>query len=115
MKIETIAKVCHQVNKVYCESLDDFSQMDWDQAPPWQRESAINGVEFTLKEGASPESQHENWCEEKLRNGWVHGPIKDAIKKTHPCLVSYESLPEKQKYKDRLFRAVVLALKEEVE
>lgn len=48
---------------------------------------------------------------EKIEDGWVYGDEKDTEKKTHPCLVPYEELPEFQKKKDALFQAIVDALK----
>jgi hypothetical protein len=41
-----IARVCHEVNRAYCTSLGDESQLPWDSAPQWQKDSAINGVRF---------------------------------------------------------------------
>lgn len=48
--------------------------------------------------------------EEKVNDGWVYGEVKDADKKTHPCIVPYNELPEFQKKKDHLFIAIVKAL-----
>jgi uncharacterized protein YodC (DUF2158 family) len=48
---------------------------------------------------------------EKIAEGWVYGETKDSEKKTHPCLVSYDELPEFQKKKDALFCAIVDSLK----
>ena len=45
--------------------------------------------------------EHDRWMAAKLRVGWRHGPRKDAGEKTHPCLVSYEVLPEEEREKDR--------------
>jgi hypothetical protein len=47
---------------------------------------------------------------QKVKDGWVLGHIKDGAKKTHPCMVPYNQLPEGQRKKDHLFRAIVLAL-----
>jgi hypothetical protein len=107
-----IAKVCHQANKAWCESQGDTSQKDWAEAEQWQRDSAINGVKFRLENPDAPASaQHESWMEEKLSQGWVYGEVKDAEKKTHPCIVPFEELPEFQQKKDKLFSAIVDALK----
>jgi hypothetical protein len=46
--IEAIARVAHQVNKAYCESMGDLSQADWEEAPAWVRESVIAGVKFHI-------------------------------------------------------------------
>jgi len=40
----------------------------------------------------------------------VEQMAKDAVAKTHPCLVDYDDLPPAQQAKDALFAAVVLAL-----
>ena len=47
---------------------------------------------------------------EKIRS-WSYGEVKDAEAKTHPCLIPYDQLPEFQKAKDKLFVAIVDALK----
>jgi hypothetical protein len=112
MNIEEIAIVCHQANKALCEVNGDFSQNDWDSAPQWQRDSARNGVVFRIQNpNGHPSLQHEAWSADKIKEGWVYGEVKDAEKKTHPCLVPYEQLPEFQQKKDALFQAIVDALK----
>ena len=49
--------------------------------------------------------------QEKINDGWVYGEVKDAEKKTHPCIVPFEELPEFQQKKDALFCAIVDSLK----
>jgi hypothetical protein len=111
--VEAIARTCHQVNKVYCESIGDLSQPDWEQAPEWQKKSAINGVIFHLENpNATPADSHASWLKEKQADGWVWGAVKDPEKKQHPCCVAYEDLPTKQKAKDYLFLAVVNSLRD---
>lgn len=107
---ETVAELCHNANKNYCETIGDHTQEDWDDAEEWQRKSAIAGVLYLLKEpGASAEMQHDAWCALKTADGWKFGEQKDAEEKTHPCLVPYAKLPEEQKAKDRLFQNIVRA------
>jgi RyR domain-containing protein len=113
MTIEQIAQVCHEVNRAYCTAIGDDSQVTWVQAPDWQQESAIKGVEFTLANPGAPISaQHESWLQVKQADGWTYGPVKDAGKKEHPCMVPYAQLPWQQQVKDHLFRAVVYSLAE---
>lgn len=112
-QIEMIAKACHEVNKTYCESVGDTSQVSWEEAPDWQRESAINGVKFRLENpDSTSEDIHNNWMSEKTRDGWIYGTSKDELNKTHPCMVPYEQLPVEQQTKDKLFITVVRALTE---
>jgi hypothetical protein len=46
----------------------------------------------------------------KLSQGWRYGEVKDAVAKTHPCMVPFEQLPVEQQAKDRLLLAIVKAL-----
>ncbi len=112
MTIGTIAKICHEANRAYCQTIGDDSQKPWDEAEDWQRGSAVSGVEFALANpDVTPESQHEAWSRDKVAAGWVYGEVKDADDKTHPCLVPYDQLPVEQQGKDALFRAIVLAMR----
>ncbi len=105
-----IARVCHEANRALQLLLgDDAVSPPWDEAPEWQRESAVSGVREAVA-GATPEQLHQLWCDFKVNDGWTHGPVKDAEAKTHPCLVPYEELPAGQKRKDHLFAAIVAAL-----
>lgn len=108
---EHIAKICHQANKALCEALGDNSQVDWEQAAEWQRNSAIQGAKYAITHPGAPASaQHDAWTRDKVADGWVYGPIKDASAKTHPCLVPYDQLPIEQQAKDHLFKAIVNSL-----
>jgi hypothetical protein len=108
---ELIAEICHNVNKAYCESQNDFSQPTWEEAPEWQKSSAINGVKFALESDRTPEEMHESWLKQKLEEGWVWGKVKDPDFKTHPCMMRYDQLPKYQRTKDSLFKAVVDSFK----
>ncbi len=110
-QILVIAKVCHEANRAYCATLGDSSQPPWEDAPAWQRESAIKGVDHALANaGAKPSDSHQSWLREKEAAGWKYGPVKDPEKREHPCFVAYDQLPPEQRAKDALFLAVVRAL-----
>ena len=107
-----IAMICHEANRAYCLSLGDTSQPAWADAPDWQKTSAINGVNFHRDApDAKPSQSHDNWLAEKTTAGWKYGPVKDPEKKEHPCCVSYDQLPKEQQVKDKLFKAIVDALR----
>jgi hypothetical protein len=111
MEVAEIAAVCHDANAALCRSFGDFTQVGWRLAELWQRESAIKGVRFALAHpDAGPASQHDAWLADKVAAGWKLGPTKDAVAKTHPCMVPYDELPWEQRAKDHLFRAIVDAL-----
>jgi hypothetical protein len=112
VEINSIARVCHEANRAYCQSIGDNSQPTWEDAPDWQKQSAVNGVAFHLANPyAKPSHSHEEWLKEKKATGWKYGTVKNPELKEHPCFVPYDELPEEQKKKDALFIAVVHALR----
>jgi len=48
------------------------------------------------------ENVHKKWAEEKTRQGWTYGSHRDDVKKTSPCLIPYDNLPEHEKDYDRV-------------
>lgn len=44
---------------------------------------------------------HEVWAQQRLQHGWGYGETLDTRRRTHPCLVEYEALPEVEKDMDR--------------
>lgn len=44
---------------------------------------------------------HEVWAQNRIKDGWRYGPVRDDVKKTHPCLIPYEDLSENEKDYDR--------------
>lgn len=108
---QSIARVCHEVNRAYCLALGDTSQPAWEDAPQWQRDSAVLGVKLhTTNPSAGPQVSHESWMAQKVSEGWVYGPVKDPENKQHPCMVPFDQLPREQQAKDFIFRGVVHAL-----
>lgn len=103
-----IARICHEVNRTYCQSLGDFSQPSWDDAPDWQKTSSLLGAMAHLHDPEmTPEQSHEHWLYHKKIEGWVYGKVKDAEKKTHPCCRPYSELPAEQRLKDAFFKTIV--------
>lgn len=105
-QILAAAKAAHECNRAFCVAIGDNSQVPWEWAEEWQRTSAVNGVRGVIK-GDGPFESHTSWCNEKYATGWKHGPVKDASKKEHPCLVPYNDLPYEQKAKDDVYVTVV--------
>ena len=115
--LDTISRVAHEANRAFCASIGDLSQPGWDQAPEWQKESAIEGVCAHLNalergKELAPSASHELWMQTKLADGWKYGPVKDPQKKEHPCMVPYDQLPREQRSKDFIFGAIVKAFHE---
>jgi hypothetical protein len=109
--VAKIARVCHEANRAICEAYGDTSQVPWGDAPDWQKDSALKGVEFSLQNpNATPEDQHEAWKADKVAAGWKLGDVKDPEAKTHPALRPYVELGVEQRVKDHVFRAIVEAM-----
>ncbi len=106
------ARAAHEVNRAYCVALGDTSQVSWDEASEELRKSAQEGVKYVLTVGPYPEGQHRQWCKTKREAGWKYGPVKDAKKKEHPCLVEYGELSLHERHKDYLFISIVSAMAE---
>ena len=56
------------------------------------------------------ENTHEVWARQRIAEGWSYGRRRDDAQKQHPCLVSYEELPESEKEYDRQTAAETLRL-----
>jgi hypothetical protein len=104
--IECCAEAAHEMNRIYCKAHGDTSQVPYSQAPEWQKKSAMKGVRGVLA-GDTPEESHETWMDGLITDGWKWGPVKDSVKKEHPCLVPYDQLPLEQQQKDHLFITTV--------
>ena len=111
--VATTAEVCHEANRALTDCLGDVpTQPHWVDAPAEMRDSTLAGVKWRLAHPDAPASaQHEQWMKDKLAAGWTLGPTRDAEMNTHPALVPYDRLPEGVKAKDKLFTAIVLALR----
>lgn len=113
LSLELIAETCHEANRVLQKHFGEQVSPSWEETTEEMRESARDGVLGVLG-GATPKMSHENWMHFRLKNGWVYGEVKDVEAKTHPCLVPYHELDEKQKFKDKMFVGIVETYKDPV-
>lgn len=44
---------------------------------------------------------HDVWAVSRMREKWNYGKKRNDQQKTHPCLVSYDDLPDSEKAYDR--------------
>lgn len=111
MKINDIAKVCHNANRAYCQTIGDDTQVTWAHTSQSQRDSIIHGVCFHLNyPDATPAHAHRKWMHYKICQGWSYGPHKDVDLKKHPNLVQFDYLPPEEQAKGILFQNIVAAL-----
>lgn len=108
-RIEAAARAAHEANRAHCISIGDLSQPAWEDAPEWQRASALAGVAGVIA-GNGPRESHASWLAHKAADGWAYSAVKDPAAKLHPCFVPYDELPPEQKAKDGIFVGVVRAM-----
>lgn len=109
---EQIAELCHTINRFYSQLIGDPMQPRWEDMPEDIRKGVISAVYMVLNEpDMTPRAQHEAWCDAKVREGFVYGPVKDLENRTHPLLIPYDQLPKEQQAKDSLFMGTINALK----
>jgi hypothetical protein len=105
--VDLAAHICHEANRaIQIQTGDPVPSPKWTEASDEQKNSAREGVAHVIL-GRTPEELHNSWCLYKWGNGWIWGPVKDEVAKTHPCLVRYSDLAEEQKLKDHVFSAIV--------
>jgi hypothetical protein len=44
--------------------------------------------------------EHQRWWDERRRQGWTHGPVKDVAARRHPDMVPWSELSEAVRKKD---------------
>lgn len=110
--IELLGEAAHEACRAFGFSIDQIIP-PWNAAPAEMRKSVIDGVRGVLN-GDTPQESHERWVLGKLEDGWVYGAVKDAEKKTHPCILPYEELPDLDRAKDHIFTTVVRVLAENI-
>lgn len=60
----------------------------------------LDGDVLSLSE-ALARNTHEVWAENRIKDGWKYGDVRDDEKRCHPCLIPYDELSEEEKEYDR--------------
>ena len=47
------------------------------------------------------ENVHEVWSQNRIKDGWKYGKVRNDERKETPCLIPYNELPESEKEYDR--------------
>lgn len=105
--VNEAARATHEANRILCIALGDYSQPVWEEAPDWQKQSAVAGIQAVVNNPRiTPAQLHQAWLDMKSAEGWKYGRVKDVDKKEHPCFLPYDQLPPQQQLKDQMFSLV---------
>ena len=55
----------------------------------------------------TPEEAHDSWWRAYEAMGWQYGPVRDTEAKTHPDMVPFSDLEQREQDKDAVFLALV--------
>ena len=55
----------------------------------------------------TPEEAHDSWWRAYEEMGWQYGPVRDTEAKTHPDMVPFSELEQREQDKDAVFLALV--------
>lgn len=55
---------------------------------------------------SSPEELHDDWVKAYRAMGWIYGPVRDREAKTHPDMVPFDELEQREQDKDAVFVAL---------
>lgn len=59
-----------------------------------------------IDEFPTPEAAHDSWWRAYEAMGWTYGPVRDVEKKTHPDMVPFGDLEQREQDKDAVFLAL---------
>lgn len=79
---------------------DKLNLMGWEMRPKGSIGKVVNQIQGDLLEKLAI-FEHEAWVAERLSNGWIYGPVRNADEKISPYLVPYDQLSEEVKDLDR--------------
>lgn len=105
---EAVAAMAYDANRRFSALNGEFTLPAWADAKESTRAAMTGAVDWVVANpDATPADQHARWMQSRIDDGWKYGPVVDLENKIHPNLVPFEELPENQRVKDVLFRAVV--------
>lgn len=112
MEIEQISKTTHEVHLSYCRSMGIDTQGKWEEISEAHKNGIISSVKgILLGEISTKVESHNNFINNKIKDGWKWGEYYCKNKKTNPRLVVYQLLSLEDKVKESLFFDCVSSFK----
>lgn len=108
--VEDIARIVVNTNADYSNALGEQIAY-WDETSTEVKNSIIRGVISALRYDPTPEQNHQNFLDDRMKDGWTYGPEKNVELKQHPDLLPFEQLPTDQKAKNFIFLSLVKSLR----
>ncbi len=71
------------------------------QPKPIQTDHVVISAEILELVEVLAENAHDLWAAERIQDGWTYGLHRDDAERTHPCLVPYPRLTEREQDYDR--------------
>jgi len=80
----------------------------WDERDAGFREQFVEVIDrqTSAMRSSSPVELHDNWVQAYVIMGWVYGPERSVENKTHPDMVPYDQLEQREQDKDAVFIAL---------
>lgn len=110
LTVEDIARVAYDAN-MQINILTGIDYPAWDDFESYERTLFIDGVRQQIEQpDRTAEQIHQSWVDDRIRDGWQYGLIRNHQLKTHPSIVPFADLTLVEKVKDTLFANIVASL-----
>lgn len=109
-KVDKVARLAYRAGMALSDAFGEVRPKAWEAAAEETREITRQGVRLVMRNPhVTPELIHKAWVSLRQENGWTFGEQKDAEAKTHPYMVEFASLPQRQRLKDCVFVETIKA------
>jgi hypothetical protein len=77
--------------------------------PAWEDSACTEAMKASSERGAlamlvnpdmTAEEEHNRWWDERKKQGWTYGPVRDNARKIHPMMKQFTELPLGEQLKD---------------
>lgn len=118
LNVEHVAAICHEAVREY-EKKIGLTRPDWVNTSSAQQRGTMAQAQFYLDDPKAQEGDwHDGWFRTQTKAGWKNKDkdgrlvkVKSEDRKEDPLCVPFAQLPMEVQGKERLFRAVVEALR----